>query len=272
MLYPEHAFLDRFQAAAADGFLGVEYLFPYAFSASDIKEKLLASGLQQVLFNAPPGNWDAGERGIACHAGREAEFQRGIMQALDYAAALNCPRIHVMAGLVPTNMTPAQARANYVCSIRWAAVQAAKQSVDILLEPINTRDMPGYFLNYQQQAHDIVDSIFTDIGSANVKVQFDLYHCQIMEGDVASKLRHYMPTGQVGHIQIAGVPQRNEPDMGELNYPYLFDVIDELAASNHKATGSGWIGCEYRPAAGTQAGGTTAGLAWFKRYKNADSR
>jgi hydroxypyruvate isomerase len=255
MLYPEHDFLDRFEAAAQDGFKAVEYLFPYAFDRAEIAARLKAHGLKQVLFNAPPGDWDAGERGMACLPGREAEFQAGIAQALDYAAALSCPRIHVMAGLLPAGSERATLYPTYIGNLRWAAQEAAKQGVDVLIEPINTRDIPGFFLNRQDHAHQVI----ADVGAPNLKVQMDLYHCQIVEGDLAMKLRKYLPTGNVGHIQIAGVPQRHEPDMGELNYRYLFSVLDELRFD-------GWVGCEYRPARGMEPGGTSAGLGWLKPW------
>jgi 2-dehydrotetronate isomerase len=256
MLYPELDFLDRFEAAARDGFKGVEFLFPYACEARELAARLKANGLEQVLFNGPPGDWEAGERGIACLPGREAEFRDGIAKALSYAQALACPRVHVMAGLVPEGSTRAALRATYIANVRWAAGEAAKQGVDVLIEPINTRDIPGFFLNRQDQAHELV----AEIGAANVKVQMDLYHCQIVEGDVAMKIRRYLPTGRVGHFQIAGVPERHEPDVGEMNYPYLFDVIDKVAA---ECGWTGWIGCEYRPRLGAQPGGTSAGLGWL---------
>ena len=243
MLYPEHAFLDRFEAAAHDGFEAVEYLFPFDHPAAEIVARLKACGLQQVLFNAPPGNWDAGERGLACLPGREPEFQKGIGRALEYAQALACPRLHVMAGLVPAGSSREQLRATYVQNLRWAAREAARSGVNLLIEPINTRDIPGFFLNRQDDAHQLL----AEIGEANVKVQMDLYHCQVVEGDVASKIRQYLPTGRVGHFQIAGVPQRHEPDRGELNYPFLFEVIYEVAA---QCGWEGWVGCEYRPARG----------------------
>lgn len=260
MLYPELDFLDRFEAAARDGFEAVEYLFPYAWEARDIAARLKGNGLQQVLFNAGPGNWDGGEKGLACLPGREAEFARAIDQAVAYAQALDCPRVHVMAGLVPAGSTREAVRATYVANLRQAAAVAARQGVDLLLEPINTRDIPGFFLNRQDDAHRLIE----EIGASNVKVQFDLYHCQVVEGDVAMKIRQYLPTGRVGHFQIAGVPQRHEPDLGELNYPYLFGVIDEVAA---QCGWQGWVGCEYRPARGTQAGGTSAGLGWMQAWK-----
>jgi hydroxypyruvate isomerase len=255
MLYPELEFLDRFEAAAKDGFKAVEYLFPYAFEAREIAVRLKANGLQQVLFNAPPGDWDGGERGLACLPGREAEFRAGIGKALDYAAALDCPRIHVMAGLLPVGTEREALYPTYVNQLRWAAQEAARHGVDVLIEPINTRDIPRFFLNRQDHAHKVVE----DVGASSLKVQMDLYHCQIVEGDLAMKLRHYLPTGNVGHIQIAGVPQRHEPDVGELNYPYLFSVLDELGYA-------GWVGCEYRPRAGMQPGGTSAGLGWLRPY------
>ncbi|MDB5944607.1 MAG: Hydroxypyruvate isomerase [Ramlibacter sp.] len=264
MLYPELDFLDRFEAAAKDGFEAVEYLFPYAWEAREIAARLQANGLRQVLFNAAPGNWDAGERGLACLPGREADFHEAIGQALAYAQALECPRIHVMAGLVPAGSTREALRATYVANLRQAASLAARQGVDLLMEPINTRDIPGFFLNRQDDAHRLV----AEIGAPNVKVQFDLYHCQIVEGDVAMKIREYLPTGRVGHLQIAGVPQRHEPDVGELNYPYLFGVIDEVAAS---CGWQGWVGCEYRPARGSQPGGTSAGLGWLRDWKKQES-
>jgi hydroxypyruvate isomerase len=260
MLYPEQEFLDRFEAAARDGFKGVEFLFPYAYEAQELAARLKTNGLQQVLFNAPPGNWDGGERGVACLPGRDAEFREGIARALSYAKTLACPRVHVMAGLVPAGSTRDTLRPTYVANLRWAAGEAAKQGVDILIEPINTRDIPGFFLNRQDQAHELA----AEIGAANLKVQMDLYHCQVVEGDVAMKIRQYLPTGRVGHFQIAGVPERHEPDVGEMNYPYLFDVIDKLA---DECGWSGWVGCEYRPRLGTQPGGTSAGLGWFAKYR-----
>ena len=255
MLYNDVEFLDRFAAAARDGFKGVEYLFPYAYTPEQLAAQLRAHGLSQVLFNAPPGDWDAGERGLACLPGREVEFRAGIAQALVYAKALNCPRIHVMAGLLPAGQSREALRATYVANLRWAAELAAGQGVDILLEPINERDMPGFFLNRQDQAHALV----AEIGAANVKVQMDLYHAQIVEGDLAMKIRRYLPTGAVGHVQIAGVPERHEPDIGELNYPYLFRLLDEQGYE-------GWIGCEYRPSRGAAAHATSDGLGWLKPW------
>ena len=255
MLYNEHDFLDRFAAAAKDGFTAVEYLFPYAYAADELAARLKAAGLQQVLFNAPPGDWDAGERGIACLPGREAEFAEGITKALAYAQALQCPRVHVMAGLAPAGISRELLRATYVANLNRAAAEAAKVGVDILIEPINQRDMPGFFLSRQDDAHAVV----AEVGAPNLKVQMDLYHAQITEGDLAMKIRQYLATGQVGHLQIAGVPERHEPDLGEINHPYLFKLLDDIGYA-------GWIGCEYRPQRGAVAGGTSQGLGWLAPY------
>jgi hydroxypyruvate isomerase len=251
MMYAEHAFPDRFAAASADGFEAVEYLFPYAYPADELAMRLEDNGLVQVLFNAPPGNWDGGERGMACLPGREDEFRRSIEQALGYAHALRCPRIHVMAGIAPPDADRAALRATYLSNLAWAADEAEERGLDVLIEPINTRDIPGFFLNRQDQAHAVVQ----EIDAPNLKVQMDLYHCQIVEGDLAMKIRQYLPTGRVGHFQIAGVPDRHEPDLGEVNHHYLFELIDALGYTGH-------IGCEYRP-----RHGTSAGLGWFQPYK-----
>ncbi|WP_313297000.1 2-oxo-tetronate isomerase [Diaphorobacter sp.] len=257
MLYNEHDFLDRFAAAGVDGFKGVEFLFPYAYSSAELVQRLSDNGLEQVLFNAPPGDWDKGERGIVCLPGREAEFRDGFLRALEYAQALSCPRIHVMAGLMPAEVERDVLAATYIENLQWAAAEAQTAGRQILLEPINQRDMPGFFLSRQSDAHALVEAI----GSPHVQVQMDLYHCQVTEGDLAMKIRQYLPTGKVGHFQIAGVPERHEPDVGELNYPYLFAVIDEVAA---QCGWQGWIGCEYRPRRGVAVGATSAGLDWLK--------
>ncbi|MBK9198828.1 2-oxo-tetronate isomerase [Candidatus Skiveiella danica] len=272
MMYPDLPFLDRFEAAAKDGFKAVEYLFPYAFAKEELVERLQANNLQQVLFNAPPGGtdaasidraWNGGDKGITCIPGREDEFRAGVALALDYAQALGCPRIHLMAGLVPQGLTRDAVSPTYIANLRWAAAEAARYGRDVLIEPINTRDIPGFFLNRQDQAHALV----AEVGASNIKVQMDLYHCQIVEGDVAMKIRQYLPTGKVGHFQIAGVPERHEPDIGEVNYPYLFGVIDEVAA---QCGWDGWIGCEYKPKRGGQPGGTSAGLGWFGAFRARD--
>ncbi|MDI3406264.1 2-oxo-tetronate isomerase [Streptomyces cavernicola] len=256
MMYTEHAFPDRFAAAAADGFEGVEYLFPYDHEPAELRRLLDEHGLRQVLFNAPPGDWDKGERGLASLPGREAELRAGIEKALEYAAALGCGQVHVMAGLVPQDATPAEwdaHRATYLGNLAWAAERAAAAGVDLLIEPINTRDMPGYFISRQADAHAVV----REVGAPNLKVQLDLYHCQIVEGDLTATLRRDLPTGRVAHLQIAGVPDRHEPDAAnELNFPHLFGVVDALGFD-------GWIGCEYRPRAGT-----SEGLGWLKNHEN----
>jgi 2-dehydrotetronate isomerase len=264
MMYVELPFLDRFEAAAKDGFKAVEFLFPYAYEAKELAARLKANGLQQVLFNFPPGGidaasidaaWNSNTRGIACIPGRESELLAGLEIALRYADALQCPRLHMMAGLLPAGKDRTDVRQTYVNNAQAASKLAAKQGINILLEPINTRDIPGFFLNRQDHAHDLI----AEIGQPNVKVQMDLYHCQIVEGDVAMKIRQYLPTGNVGHFQIAGVPERHEPDVGEMNYPYLFDVIDSLGYQ-------GWIGCEYKPRLGGQPSGTLKGLGWLQPY------
>jgi hydroxypyruvate isomerase len=251
MMFTEVAFLERFAAAAHDGFKAVEYLFPYDFAVEDIRARLDAHHLEQALFNAPPGDWAAGERGIAALPGREDEFKRSIDTALRYAGVLGNTKLHVMAGLVAMGADRARYHATYVANLAYAAQAAATQGITVLMEPINTRDMPGYFLNRQDDAH----AIRAEVGAPNLKVQFDCYHCQIVEGDLAMKLRR--DHAGIGHIQIAGVPERHEPDTGEINYPYLFEVIDSLGYD-------GYIGCEYRPRAAT-----SAGLGWAKPYLNA---
>jgi hydroxypyruvate isomerase len=270
MMYPELPFLDRFEAAANDGFKAVEYLFPYAYAKEELAARLQDHGLQQVLFNAPPGGtdaasidlaWNTNSRGTASVPGRETEFKTGFELALRYAAVLKSPRIHVMAGLLGAGQSHVSNFSTYKTNLTWAAALAAKDGLDVLIEPINTRDIPHFYLNRQDQAHHII----AEIGAPNIKVQMDLYHCQIVEGDVAMKIRQYLPTGRVGHFQIAGVPQRHEPDTGELNYGYLFQVIDEVAAS---CGWQGWLGCEYRPQQGGQANGTSSGLSWFAPYRS----
>jgi hydroxypyruvate isomerase len=252
MMYTEHAFLDRFAAAAKDGFKAVEFLFPYDFAAAEIKARLDEHGLTQALFNAPPGDWAKGERGIASLPGREEEFARALDKALEYTAALGNKTLHVMAGLITPEQSREKHRAVYLKNLELAANAARATGITIVIEPINTRDMPGFFLNRQDDAQAICE----EIGVPNLKVQFDCYHCQIMEGDLAVKLRRDMKRAHagIGHVQVAGVPERHEPDMGELNYPYLFDLIDSLGYD-------GWIGCEYRPKAAT-----SDGLGWIKPY------
>ncbi|MGA7776671.1 MAG: 2-oxo-tetronate isomerase [Paraburkholderia sp.] len=248
MMYNEHGFLERFAAAARDGFKAVEYLFPYDFPATEIKARLDGYGLTQALFNAPPGDWAAGERGMASLPGREDEFRRAIDTALEYTRVLGNRKLHVMAGLIGADQSRERHRELYLQNLAYAARNAQAEGVLIVIEPINTRDMPGYFLNRQDDAQ----AICAEVGAPNLKVQFDCYHCQIMEGDLAMKLKRDM--AGIGHIQVAGVPERHEPDHGELNYPYLFELIDTLGYD-------GWIGCEYWPRAGT-----SEGLGWLRSY------
>jgi hydroxypyruvate isomerase len=246
MLYQEHTFLDRFVAAARDGFEAIEFLFPYAYPADEIKAALVDHGLTLALCNAPPGDWEAGDRGLAALPGRESEFRQGIDKALSYATVLGNKRLHVMAGVAPSQ--DHFRRSTYLENLAHAAKEAARAGVTVVIEPINTRDMPGYFLNRQADAH----AVCREVGAPNLMVQMDLYHCQIVEGDLAAKLRTFI--SGVGHIQIAGVPDRREPDQGEVNYSYIFRLIDELDYD-------GWIGCEYRP-----RGATSEGLGWLRPY------
>ena len=256
-MYTEHAFLDRFQAAAADGFDAVEFQFAYDHARTDVAARLRDAGQTLVLLNAPAGEPHRAELGLACLAPRRDDFRRTLLeQALPWALALHCPRVHVMAGRVPDGVERAAARSVYTANLAWAAREAASVGVELLIEPLNRRDAPGYLLTHQQDAHDIVQSI----GAPNLRVQMDLYHCQINEGDVTTQLRRWLPSQRVGHLQIAGVPDRSEPDIGELNYAWLWQVIDELGWTGH-------VGCEYRPRAGT-----SAGLAWLRAYRELQSR
>jgi hydroxypyruvate isomerase len=245
MMFNEVPFLERFSAAAQAGFEAVEFLFPYDYPAAEIAHQLNANRLRNVLFNMPPGDFAAGERGIASLPGREEEFRAGVAQAIAYATEFGTPHLHVMAGLLPEGADPALHRSTYIDSLRYAAAETGKHGITLLIEPINTRDIPRYLLNTQADAHAIREQV----GASNLKVQMDFYHVQIMEGDIAMKVRRYLP--HIGHIQIAGVPERNEPDTGEVNYDYLFRLLDELGYD-------GWLGCEYRPAKGTREG-----LGWM---------
>lgn len=252
MMYPEYTFLNRFAAAAKDGFNAVEFLFPYEFPAIEIQARLTDNGLTQALFNAPPGDWAAGERGIASLPGREDEFKRSIQNALEYADVLGNRKLHVMAGLIAVGQPRDKHRAVYLKNLEYAAKEALSHGITIVIEPINTRDIPGFFLNRQDDAQ----AVCGEIGAPNLQVQFDIYHCQIVEGDISVKLKRDVvrPSAGIGHIQIAGVPERHEPNLGELNYPHLFELIDALGYD-------GWVGCEYRPKSGT-----SEGLGWLKPY------
>jgi hydroxypyruvate isomerase len=247
-IFQEVEFLDRFAAAAVCGFKAVEYLGAYDHPPETVAAQLEKHGLSQALFNTPPGNWSAGERGLAALPGREAEFRAGIDKAMIYAKATRCRLLHAMAGLVPEGADRAEAQRIYIANLRFAAERLAPEGVTVIIEPINTRDIPGYFLNTTTQAMAVIDRV----GHPNLQLQLDLYHVQIMEGDLAHRIRSL--AGRYPHIQIAGNPGRHEPDVGEINYPFLFDLLDEIGYS-------GWIGCEYRP-----KGETRAGLGWARRY------
>lgn len=260
-LYPECGFLDRYAAAAADGFEGVECLFPYDYDQRELIARLQANGLQQVLINAPAGDWAAGERGLASLAGREAEFRHSIHVAIEHALALSCPRIHVMAGLQSSREDRASALARYRDQLGWAAEQAGRVGLQLLIEAINETDMPGYLLNRQRQAHDIVQAV----GSAHLRVQMDLYHCQRSEGRALAALEESLPTGRVAHLQLAGVPDRHEPDHGEMPASVLLPALEGLA---RRCDWQGWIGCEYRPRLGPCQGATTEGLGWLRHWRS----
>ncbi len=250
MMFNEVPFLDRFAAARAAGFEAVEFLFPYEHPAAEIAARLRDNGLQQVLFNAPPGSWEAGERGIASLPGRSEEFREGIRRALDYATELGCPRLHVMAGLKPAGVPHDTLTATYAVNLAWAAEECGRAGVKPIIEPINHRDIPGFFLNTTDQAAAVIQAI----GPDRLGMQFDLYHCQITEGDVVKRVEKHLPL--IAHMQVADTPGRNEPGTGEVNWPFVFSRIDALGFR-------GWIGCEYRP-----AGNTEAGLGWFAPYKS----
>jgi 2-dehydrotetronate isomerase len=248
MMFQEHAFLDRFAVAARAGFRGVEFLFPYEHPVAEVRARLREHNLTQALFNLPPGHWDQGERGIAILPGREAEFRGYVAQAIEYAQAIGCEQLHVMAGIVTPGADRTQCERTYVENLRYAAAQMKPHGIRALLEPINTFDIPGYFLNTTEQARRVMELA----GSDNLFLQLDLYHRQMMQGNLAQTIETHLPV--VRHMQIAGVPGRHEPDVGEINHPFLFDLIDRLGYR-------GWIGCEYRPKAAT-----VEGLGWAKAY------
>lgn len=247
MMFNERPFLDRFDAAARAGFKGVEFLFPYEHPASEIRRHLHENGLTQVLFNMPPGDWSKGERGLTALPGRQAEFRDGVRRALDYAETLGCKLVHAMAGIVPSDVPALTAGAVYAANLAWAAEFAEQAGVKVVIEPINHRDMPGYFLNTQAQGAAFVEAI----GRERLGLQFDLYHVQVTEGDISKRMERYLPI--IAHMQVADVPARNEPGTGEIGWEFVFRRIDELGYR-------GWVGCEYRPKEGTEAG-----LGWMKR-------
>lgn len=249
MLYNEHAFLDRFKAAAHAGFRGVEFLFPYAFDADQIADRLNMYHLDLVLHNLPPGNWDAGERGIACHPDRVGEFQDGAGEAIKYAKVLGARQLNCLAGKLPAGVDPDRARATLLANLRFAADKLKAEKIRLLIEPINTFDIPGFFLNHTAQALELIRAT----GSDNVFVQYDIYHMQRMEGELAATIKQHLPS--IKHLQLADNPGRNEPGTGEINYGFLFRWLDEIGYD-------GWIGCEYKPKTTTDAG-----LGWMKALK-----
>ena len=248
MMFTEVPFLDRFARARAAGFSAVEFLFPYEHPAGEIAQRLRDNGLSQVLFNAPPGDWAAGERGCAALPGRSGEFKDGIKRALEYSAALSCPLLHVMAGLA-AGAPRDRLLATYAVNLAWAAEECAKSGVKPIIEPINHRDIPGFFLNTTDQAASVIEAV----GRERLGLQFDLYHCQVTEGDLVPRLERHLPL--TAHMQVADTPGRHEPGTGEVNWPFVFSRIDALGFE-------GWIGCEYRP-----AGVTEDGLGWFAPYR-----
>lgn len=251
MLFNELPFLDRFEAAREAGFKGVEYLFPYAWDKGALAERLQRCGLVQVLHNLPAGDWDAGERGIACHPGREAEFRDGVGRAIEYAQALGCRQLNCLVGIAPAGADPDRVRATVVDNLRFAAATLQDAGIRLLVEPVNTFDIPGFYLNRTGQALDLID----EVGSDNLSLQYDIYHAQRMEGEIGNTIERHL--GRIAHIQLADNPGRHEPGSGEINYRWLLRHIDRLGYD-------GWIGCEYKP-----AGATRDGLAWIRALAGA---
>lgn len=245
MLFTEVEFLDRFAAAARAGFQGVEYLFPYDYPAETLKARLDDNGLTQVLFNLPAGDWAAGERGIACHPDRVEEFRDGVERAIAYARVLGNTQVNCLAGIKPQGVRDDEARQTLIENLRFAAKKLADAGILLIAEPINTRDIPGFFLNRTEQAL----AIFDEVGSDNLKLQYDIYHMQIMEGDLAPTIETHF--ARIAHVQIADTPGRHEPGTGEIHYPFLFAHLDRLGYD-------GWVGAEYKP-----AGRTEEGLGWL---------
>lgn len=248
-LYAEHGFVERFAAARRDGFAAVEFHFPYAYDMRELVAAQRRESLETVLFNLPPGDWAAGERGIACHPQRVQDFQDGIALAIDYARALGCPRLNCLAGLRQPGISEARMRETLIENLRFAAFTLKHAGIELLMEPINSRDMPGFFVNTTRQALDIMAAV----GSDNLRLQYDIYHAQVMEGDLARTLENNL--ARIGHIQLADNPGRHEPGSGEINFPFLLRHLDRIGYG-------GWIGCEYQPATTT-----TAGLGWLKEFQ-----
>jgi hydroxypyruvate isomerase len=248
MLFNELDFLDRFDAASKAGFKAVEYLFPYAYDRNLLADKLASAGLKQVLFNLPAGDWTGGERGIACLPDRAGEFRDGVGKAIEYAKALGCTQLNCLAGVRRPDADPRRVYGTFVDNLRFAAGALESAGIRLLIEPINTRDIPGFYLRHSQQALDII----AEVGSANLYLQYDVYHMQVMEGDLVPTMERNL--ARIAHIQIADTPGRNEPGTGEINYPFVLARLDAMGYR-------GWIGCEYKPKAGT-----VAGLGWFAPY------
>jgi hydroxypyruvate isomerase len=246
MLFTELPFLDRFAAARAAGFHAVEYLFPYDYDKEELVARLRTNGLKQVLHNLPAGDWAAGERGIACHPGREQEFRAGVQRAIAYAHALDCPQVNCLAGKLPTGVSADQAHSTLVANLRYAASELANAGIRLLVEPINTYDIPGFFLTRTDQALALMDKV----GSDNLFLQYDIYHAQRTEGELAATLQRHL--ARIGHIQVADNPGRNEPGTGEIYYPFLFRHLDAIGWN-------GFVGCEYKPRTTT-----LEGLGWMK--------
>jgi hydroxypyruvate isomerase len=248
MLFTEVDFLDRFTAAREAGFKGVEYLFPYSFNKQDLVDALQSNNLTQVLHNLPPGDWDAGERGIATMADRVDEFHAGVDQAIEYATALGCKQVNCLAGIAPEGADPTVLKSTFISNLSYAAGRLGENGIRLLIEPINTMDMPGFYLSTTTQALDILKAV----GSDNLAIQYDIYHMQRMEGDLARTIQNNLAT--IKHFQLADNPGRNEPGTGEINYRFLFSFLDSIGFQ-------GWIGCEYIPATTT-----TEGLGWLEPY------
>ena len=248
MLFNEVPFLDRFERAARAGFDAVEFLFPYAFPAAEIKARLDTHGLKLVLHNLPAGDWDAGDRGIACDPARVAEFRAGVGRAVEYASALGVPQLNCLAGKAPAGVADAELRATFVANLAYAAAELDKAGLKLLIEPINTYDIPGFYLNRTAQALAILD----EVGAANAFLQYDIYHAQRMEGEIAATLHKHL--ARIAHIQLADNPGRHEPGTGELNWAFLFAHLDRIGYA-------GWVGCEYKPATTTEAG-----LGWRQAF------
>jgi hydroxypyruvate isomerase len=249
-LYNELPFLERFAAARKSGFKGVEYMSPYEEAKSDLVKRLRDNGLTQVLHNLPVGDWVAGERGVAILADRVEEFRRGVAKAIDYASALGCAQVNCLAGVAPKGVDADALRKTLVANLAFAAAELKQAKIKLLIEPCNTRDIPGFYLTRTEQALALIE----EVGSDNLFVQYDIYHAQVMEGDLARTLEANLP--RIAHIQLADNPGRHEPGTGEINYPFLFGHLDKIGYS-------GWIGCEYRPLTSADAG-----LGWMKAYQS----